>query len=357
MPTENSQRGPAHQRYLRLLALTLLLATGYAELAYRQSWLALADNAVYDLWHRIAGVRQIPQHVALAVIDDTALATHPDDPLVFWTPHVAKAAQALHQAGATAVGLDFLFAISPEAWLSKMNLIPSDISREFDVPFRAAINNGHLLLVGARLRDKISQLDHFLLPDRDYLLAIPDFDFANHIGLADLDNDIDGTVRSFVVAPALRLEPALAGQNLPRLGFAPLLALHSQKQSAHAGRWQLAGQAIDANATRRNISFAGPPGTVPRISLARLLAPAAQSDPPVKALRGKVVIIGGEFIGTQDLHFTPYSAGFSGASGRLMSGPELQANIVENLLSGTIQRPASSWQRLLYFGLLISAAV
>ena len=46
-----------------------------------------------------------------------------------------------------------------------------------------------------------------------------------------------------------------------------------------------------------------------------------------------------------DVHDTPYSASLSGAGGVLMTGSEIQASIVETLLSGTVIAPVSKGVR------------
>lgn len=340
-----------------LLALSVTLIAGtIAEFSYQAGWADLAESAYSDLWHRLSGVRHTPEHVVLVVIDDQSLLEHSDDPLVFWTPHIAKAAGVLREAGAKIVGLDFLFAISPESWLRKMNLPESDLSRTFDIPFRNEINSGKLVLVGSRLSDLSRDHDDFLLPHRDYLLAIPDFDFTAAIGLADLPADSDGNVRNFITAPALRESAEMAGQPLPRLSLGALLAVRATSQNPLAEVWQLGGQRVRRGGEPLSIGYAGPPGTVARVSLSRLLAPGALNDEVVRALAGKVVIIGGEYMGMNDLHNTPYSSGFFGRSGSLMTGPEVQANIVETLLSGTANSPLPVVLRMAYFLLVVGAA-
>ena len=42
-----------------------------------------------------------------------------------------------------------------------------------------------------------------------------------------------------------------------------------------------------------------------------------------------------------DTHGTPYSSGFFGAQGNYMTGPEVQANIVETLLAGNERHEAT----------------
>lgn len=339
-----------------LLALAITLLSGIAaEGSYRAGWADLAENAYSDLWHRLSGVRHNPEHVALVVVDEQALQEFSDDPLVFWTPHFAGASSVLRQVGAKIAGLDFLFAISPEGWLRKLSQPESDLSRTYDIPFRNEIGSGKLVMVGARLSGP--DYDEFLLPHRDYLLAIPDFDFTAGIGLADLFADSDGNMRVFMAAPKLRDSPQMADQPLPRLTLGALLAVRATGQNPLAASWQLGGRQVARSAEMIHIGYAGPPGTVMRVSLSRLLAPDALKDPLVQRLKDRVVIIGGEFMGMNDLHSTPYSSGMFGRSGTLMTGPEVQANIVETLLSGKANLPLPDTARSAYFLLLLGAAV
>jgi len=135
-----------HGQRQRLYSLLLLLiALLLAETAHRHQWLGRIENAWFDLWHRLSGKRLTPEHVAIVAIDQQALTRFPDDPLVFWTPHIARACTVLQQAGARIIGLDLLFAISPESWLDRLKLPGSDISRSYDAPFRAQINFGNLI--------------------------------------------------------------------------------------------------------------------------------------------------------------------------------------------------------------------
>ena len=83
------------------------------------------------------------------------------------------------------------------------------------------------------------------------------------------------------------------------------------------------------------IGYAGPPGTIPTVSMARLLAAGrARRSAGARHLRGKVAIIAANNAGTSDRHFTPYSRG---ANADQMAGGEIHANIVETILSGAIR--------------------
>lgn len=350
-----SRSGFKQPRLLLPTALIVLFSVIAAEASYRTGWAELAEHAYSDLWHRLSGVRHQPQHVVLVVMDDQTLDMHTDDPIAFWTPYIAQGVAVLRQAGVKIVGLDFLYKISPTAWLNKMSVPGNDISRTYDLPFLNEIGSGQLVMVGSKLSGKNN--DDFLLPHSDYLLAIPDVNMTKGIGLADLISDNDGIIRSFVTAQHIRESPEMAGQALPRLNLGALLAVRSTDQDPLASTWKLGGRTIQSSDQLLNIGYAGPPNTFKRIPLGHLLQANAAKDPEVLALKGKVVILGGEFLGMNDWHSTPYSTHLFGGSGNLMTGPEVQANIVETLLSGIENKPLPTALRLAYFILAIGLAV
>ena len=99
-----------------LCVIVALLSEG----VMRAGWLQGIDTAYGDLFFRLSGQRVPVNHVALVELDDQTLAMHPDDPLVFWTPHFARALQVLRTVEARVVGLEFLFSASPEHWFGKI---------------------------------------------------------------------------------------------------------------------------------------------------------------------------------------------------------------------------------------------
>ena len=136
-------------RYRKFLhgAAIVVLATALAAGLARTSWLQAMENLYFDGWHILAGVRYVPRHTALVTIDDASLLALKDDPFVFWAPHFGRAMDVLANAGAKVIGLDFLYQVSAESWLRKLNLPDSDISRNFDSPLRAALARGDKILV------------------------------------------------------------------------------------------------------------------------------------------------------------------------------------------------------------------
>lgn len=331
---------------LRRGVLVAVLVCAIVQAGSSAGWFQTLDYAYYDLWHRISGVRFSPEHTAIVAIDDQTLLEHQDEPLVFWGPYFAKAMEVLRSAGARIIGLDFLLSMDAESWIKKLELSGSEKSRTYDLPLRVQIAAGRVALVGYLSQDVRGE-GQFLLPMADYLAILP-HGIAD-VGLANLFNDPDGTCRHFV--------PALLERGFePRLTFAALLAVRAAELDPESPAWTLGNRQVPNEPVSRPIGFVGPPQTIPRVPFRLLLRPEALNYPEIQALKGKVVIIAAEHIGTADIHFTPYARGFWGWEGTAMSGPELHANIVETLLSGRFPRPVPFWVNFIYLLGVVSAA-
>lgn len=207
----------------------------------------------------------------------------------------AEAVDVLTRAGALAVGYDVLF-LEPTAG---------------DAAFGSAI----------------SRAGNVLLPMLPPLSGMRDGEGAGQepppviasgaaaLGSVDVDMDDDGVVRSYQpggVGPTPHLVEYIAQRVLPA----------AVRQSG---------------GVRRLIPFQ-PPGTFRRISFADLVT---GSVPPA-LLRGKIVLVGGTAAGFGDRFLVPSSAG------KLMSGIELQANILNGLMQDHFyRRMPSPWQTIL----------
>jgi adenylate cyclase len=325
--------------------LIVLLASLSAEVATRLGWLTGFELLYYDLWHLLAGPRSEPRHVVIVSVDTQAFLEHRDEPLVFWGPYFARAIDKARQAGAAVIGLDYLFSVSAESWLSKTALAQGDQGRTHDIPLRAQLASGRVVLLGEVATDDQGNV-HLVLPIEDYLFALPGG--PADVGLGNFLTDPDGAVRRF--APAL-----FEDGRLPSLTFAALLAVRAAGMSAASANWSLAGRQVANNALPLAIGFIGPPGAVPRIPFSRLISPNHDGNSEIEGLKDKVVIIAAEHMGSQDIHLTPYARGFMGFGGRMMSGAEVHANIVETLLTGRFPRPVPSSVRLLSLALLLAA--
>jgi adenylate cyclase len=326
-------------RWLGVAAAATLIALALA----RTEWHASLENIYYDYWHVFSGVRYEPQNTVFITVDDATLLTYKDDPLAFWAPYWGQAFDVLTQAGVKVIGLDFIYTVSAEAWLRKLNLPDSNISREYDTPFRAALARGNVVLITHLVDTPDGKLD-LLLPPDDQRLMLPGG--VADLGIANLYPDPDKYVRGFY--PVMIADPAFPG-----IAFNMQMALRAAGEDAGKPQWTIAGETIKRELKRMPIGYAGPPGTIPTLSMARLLAPNSLDDPQVKALRGKVAIIAANNAGTSDRHFTPYSRG---ANADQMAGGEIHANIVETILSGRYPKPLSFGQEIAYLGAFMALA-
>lgn len=299
-----------------------------------QGLLEPLERRISDTYFQWQGARYQPAHTVIVAIDESTLSAYPDDPLVFWTPRLAQAIETLRAAGAKVVGLDLLLSISPERWLGRLDTASSTV-RDYDRPLRTQINSGSVVLAASRSGPGGMTSD-YLLPSPDYLLALPNFDLPAYIGLADLTDDADGVVRRYRIAPVEAGVRARLKDPLPALSLPALLAIHATGAAPAERQWQLGSHTLTLDDPARPIPFAGPPGSFPRIPLQSLLAADALSRPEVKALNGKVAIIGTTAPGLNDGHFTPYATPFLSGQQHLMSGAEIHANVVEALLGNHV---------------------
>lgn len=322
-----------------------LLSVLLAEALSQGGLLSGIDNFYGDLWFRLAGQKATVNTVVLVKLDEATLAEHPDEPLVFWGPRHAQAAKVLREAGAKVIGFDLLFSASPEQWLARLGGQSTQAARDFDQPFRKQLASGQIVIAGMQTPEET------LLPAADYLVALPDFDIPRFVGAADLQPDADGTLRNFYPTP-----PVDRNKDDPRLLSLPfLLAVQASGQSPDAEHWQFGGRQIEAK-DRITLAYAGPPGSVPSLSMREALQPGALQKPEIQALRGKVVLIGASYGGMNDAHLTPYGRGLFNAP--LMLGAELQAQTVDALLAGRFIDPLNSgWRLLLVFLIVLPAGM
>ena len=316
----------------RWLLVFALIGCLLAEGLWRSGALNSIDQRLHDYWFQWQGKRTEASHVVMVSIDDASLAAFPDDPLVFWTDRMALAISRLRQAQASAVGLDMLLSISPERWLGKLGGEWQKAARDYDQPFREQINSGQLVLVATRTGSGQSAND-YLMPSPDYLLALPDFDISGYIGLADFVDEEDGVVRQFKITPPVASQQASTIEGVPVLGFPSLLAIRAAGLDPRAASWSLGGRTVLRDQLPTSIPFVGPPDSIVNISFKDLLQPEGLSAATAELVRAKVVLIGAG-AGLGDDHFTPYTSSPFFKRGRLMSGTEVHAHVVESLLSG-----------------------
>jgi len=325
-----------------IIAISACIAT---QAANRNNWLlSPLENTYYDLWHQLAGRRYAPANVVIAAIDDKTLLAHPNEPLVFWSPHFAKAVNVMRDAGARYIGIDFLFSVSAESWLKQIKWPRESVSRTFDIPMRQQLNSGDVVLIGIVVNTAEGK-EKTILPVFDYLFSLPGA--HQDIGLANLYPDNDEIVRSYI--------PRYFDDGKePSLTFAVLLAKRANKKSSENNKdSSYTAPDIPDTPLPQPIGYVGPPGTFPRISFENLLAPDALSNPEIQKLKGKIVIIAQESSGTHDLHLTPFVRKFVYQGGQMMTGPEIHANIIETILTGRSPHKLPIWMEFIWLGIFI----
>lgn len=294
----------------RDLLAAMLAAVASALIVPLLPWFAALDLFFYDAWHRLAGGRGEVAHTAIVAIDDASLARFNDTPLAFWQPQLGAAIATLREVGVAAIGIDLIQATSAETWLGSLGAGDTPAGRSYEAPYRAALASGGIVLATARAT---AGGEAHLLPPIEHQLLLPGG--VDDLGVVNLEADADGFIR--------RLAPVLAADE-PGVSFAARLVRAARPEAS-----------FNESATvAKPIPYAGPPGTVPRVSLALLTEPGAASRPEVKRLRDRVVVIAADASRLQDLQLTPYARALPGATPQLMSGGEVHAQVVEAWLSG-----------------------
>jgi len=293
-----------------------------------------ADRLNTDIYHVLSGVRYEPTSTVIASLDAEALDYFPNTPLVFWGPHFAQAINRLRDAGAAAIALDIYFAITPEQWLrtlSSLKNIPPEII-DYDQVFDQALSDGKVVLAANPIRE--TNRIPVPLPAEEYLAALPNH--LHDVGLTTLYRDSDARIRWLI--------PAFNGLEKER-GSSMLFQVPKGYDPPNPW-WTFAALAIRAGYGSKalahlqdetafelsRIAYCGPPGTIPRISLAELFRDHGLTAEQQAKIKGRIVFIGAESEQFGDHQPTPYSQNALGRSYKDMSRVEIHANIAETLL-------------------------
>ena len=113
------------------------------------------------------------------------------------------------RAGVKVVGFDFLYLVSAEGWLRKLELPDSAASRSYDAPLRAALAQGRTVLI-TQLVERGDGRPELLLPPQEQLLLLPRG--IHDLGVANLHPDADKHVRRFY--PSVAADPQIPGLSL-----------------------------------------------------------------------------------------------------------------------------------------------
>jgi adenylate cyclase len=318
-------------------ALCGLAAWAFAQ----QPLLRGLEDWLQDAGFAWRGTRPSATNVVVIGIDDATLANLPR-PLAALSPELAAVVTYLKDHGAAAVGLDLTIPDTLDDYDREHGLDGGTLGR-------AAALAGNVvlpILVGDDGRS--------VAPLQTWQTGPP-------LALVEVTPDVDHIVRR------QQLAGTLAGRAYDQFALA-LLDIAGLAGADRAGGLQVDSRAVPLDdAGRLRINFLGPPGTVPELSFAKVLEAARASGPPPGDHRGRpadlsgaVVIVGATAHSLGDYHATPYANGtlpaLLDAGPRLMSGPELHANVVATLADGAfITTPW--WLAPLPWVLALSAAL
>jgi adenylate cyclase len=262
--------------------------------------------------------------ILLVDIDDQSLDKL-KKPLLYLSPELAEVVSYLSDQGAASIGVDVLISAS----YSDVPALKEGAAGDATKMGLAIERSGKVVLPEWLIEGQT------LLPLRQWQLKsldTPDPD-GTDIAFVNLTEDGDQFVR--------RQRLAAADRQNSTIQFALALVAKATHQSISydAGRNQLrlGGRPIRLDAEDKlRINFVGPPGgeTFPIVTLSRVLESARQRQ-PVSRADGAIVIIGSVGQGGQDVHNTPYSNRYADyfhrLGGKLMSGPEVHANVAATI--------------------------
>jgi CHASE2 domain-containing sensor protein len=288
------KRVPSHAVVVLVAGLVAVAAGGAAQLAALMP--GLEQDSISQRFVR-RGPQPAPQMLVVA-IDEKSF----DDLKLQWPfPRRwhARAIDRLAQDGARAVVYDVQFTERTRA--REDRALAESVARAGDVVLATAETDerGHTNILGG-----------------DAVLA----ELGAHAGASNLPSGAGGVLQRF--------EPESGGLQTLAMAAAGV-----------AGR---APAASDFDRRGAWIDFRGPPGTIDTVSFADLVR--GRVDPA--RVRGRIVVVGATAATLQDVHPTPT------ASGKLMSGPEIEANAIYTAVHGLPLRDTPRWIDLLAIVLL-----
>ncbi len=291
------------------LLVVAALAGGVGVLAYATHLLRRSELQSIDARFAIRGARRPPRNVVLVLIDDNTFAelTRLGLPSEFPFKRSldARVIDNLRRAGASTVALDIEYAHATDE---------ADDLALFEALRRL---HGHTVLaatqIGAGARTEV--------------LGGPESEREAGVRVAEaiLTLDSDGAARRLAYSyHGLRSLPVVTAEVASGRPVARSLFAHGTLP----------------------IDFAGPTGTFPSISFARVL----QGRFPRGFFAGKTVVVGASAPVLQDVHNTATSGS------EPMPGPEIVANATATLLRGAPLRTAPGWLNVILVLLMGAAA-
>ena len=262
-----------------------------------------AELSAYDYQLSLRGTSAIPNNIAVVGVDAPSIQDLSGGRYPIGRKWIGQAINFLHQAGATAIGLDF--------WYTS----PSSYGAHDDAVLAAAINNAGNVVLSGELGG--ADASNFLVSETQY--APPIDLFARHaaaIGVANVPVDADGEIRSSLLLQDGPGGSSLGSHSYPNLPLS--VAAVARHQSPIAVAHGLPSSMM--------INYVGPqdPGDPSRQSfLYYQLESVAKGQDAASLFRNKIVLIIPAALVTKDVLNTPFGS---------MYGGFVQANALNTIL-------------------------
>jgi len=266
--------------------------------------------------------------VFLVLADQKALDTYKDELRIFWHKYYAEAIRAAAQGGAKAIGLDATFGIPVEKY-----------ERGLDQAIAETVASSPVPVVCAYVERLNSNREAQQVPLNVLAAGLGLAAFAN------LTTDVD----DFIRRQELMEEPSRNPNDPPPSRSIAMLMAEKYlgtEATFKDGKLILNGSQIPVGKDRDiTINYAGPPRTVPRVSLVDFLDAAHQGNKQriQNWVKGKAVIVGVDF--PDDRYDTPFFTFVGGASELNMAGAEIHANTLQTILRKAYTLPVPEAMR------------
>jgi len=315
-------------------ALCAVLAAGSALGAFLLSdirFFRILNLKAYDVHFIVRDFlrgRPVISNIVLLTADKKAMDKFPElrD---FWNEHYSNVIRAAGQAGAKVIALDLAFGIPIDQYQPGA-----------DELLAGAVSTSPVPVVVGYVSELNSNKQSQFIPVNMAAGALGLAAFAN------LTSDDDDFIRNqeLIEAPSANPADPPPAHSVAMRTVEKYIGAEVQFQQ---GALVLQGHAVPISPERTiAINYAGPPNTVPSVSLADFEAAAKDGnhDQLRKWVDGKIVLVGTDFV--DDRFDTPFYTLFSGSKWT-MPGVEIHANTIRTLLERRYLLQVPQWVRVL----------
>lgn len=314
----------------------VIVVLRFVPLTSELSAFSLLEHFAYDTYFDLRPVEPVGDYLIVAIDEPSlaALGRFPWDRSVY-----VRLLERL--AGARVVGLDIIFAESEPHDQQLAQAIARHGRVVLAAHRRRGVNNGAAEAAWEGYGPAPGGRLPRCTPSEEFVPPVPVLTAAAAgVGYVDIEPDTDGVYRRF--------RPLLVdrrGNVYPHFGaelarVATGAAADQIAASAGAGAIAFGSRSLPLARGAVLINYAGPNGTVPRVSVARVLA----GQVPPETFRDKVVIVGATAAALYDVRPAPFRRG-----SRVFFGVETNANITRTLLDAEPLRDArGSWLWAVY---------